>query len=361
MDDIDDDMPAGPDSLEGAPPRQAMPGPATGLERVAAPDEAPPPSGQAAPEGSTSHETSQIGAGSGLQAPGSTNSLAQSLSSVPLASLRGHDHDELFDEERTTIADGLTTEFRDIPATQAPPEEKAALVRPYWETLSHKERVDLLTLDVEILRQRANEVIAKAQKTLAARKAEAERTKADSKDSLDDLAVARGGEGQGPVPEPLMNTAEMLDVRRLRDRSTWKVWQWPVGGQVFFDAESFRQCVKKHLDEDLHGLLPKEEGRPVEKPAEAALRQRMRDLPKPQFPCRTGWCELLQKVHANTRQLQGDMIHPRRPAKVQRATFDQMHAAVREIKVERIITMLEALEQEHEYLMWLALTSGSLR
>ena len=93
MDDIDEDMPAGPDSLEGAPPRQAMPGPATGLERVAAPNEAPPPSGQAAPEGSTSHETSQIGAGSGLQAPGSTNSLAQSLSSVPLASLRGHDHD----------------------------------------------------------------------------------------------------------------------------------------------------------------------------------------------------------------------------------------------------------------------------
>ena len=49
-----------------------------------------------------------------------------------------------------------------------PPQERVAQVRPYWETLSHEERVDLLTLDVEFLRQRANEVTAKAQKALGA-------------------------------------------------------------------------------------------------------------------------------------------------------------------------------------------------
>ncbi len=36
-----------------------------------------------------------------------------------------------------------------------------------------------------------------------------------------------------------------------------------------------RQCVEDHIDEELRAVLPKEEGRPVEKPAEAALRQRM--------------------------------------------------------------------------------------
>ncbi len=60
--------------------------------------------------------------------------------------------------------------------------------------------------------------------------------------------------------------------------------------------------------------------------------------------------ELLQKVHANTRQLQDDMIYPRRPAKGQRVTSDQIHAAVRDTNVELITTMLEALEQEHEFL-----------
>ena len=27
---------------------------------------------------------------------------------------------------------------------------------------------------------------------------------------------------------------------RLLENNTWKVWQWPAGGQEFFDAESFR-------------------------------------------------------------------------------------------------------------------------
>ena len=65
--------------------------------------------------------------------------------------------------------------------------------------------------------------------------------------------------------------------------------------------------------------------------------------------------ELLQKVHANTRQLQDDMIYPRRPTKGQRATSDQIHAAVRDTNVDLITTMLEALEQEHEFLCALVL------
>ncbi len=37
----------------------------------------------------------------------------------------------------------------------------------------------------------------------------------------------------------------------------------------------YRQCVEEHIGEELRAVLPKEEGRAVEKPAEAALRQRM--------------------------------------------------------------------------------------
>lgn len=34
-------------------------------------------------------------------------------------------------------------------------------------------------------------------------------------------------------------------------------------------------CQAQHIAEDLQQLLPREEGKPVEKPAEAALRDRM--------------------------------------------------------------------------------------
>lgn len=62
-----------------------------------------------------------------------------------------------------------------------------------------------------------------------------------------------------------------------------QVWQWPAdddgkGGAEFYDAESFRNCVEEqHLDPELKALLPKDPPgtRPIEKPAEAALRQRM--------------------------------------------------------------------------------------
>ena len=44
----------------------------------------------------------------------------------------------------------------------------------------------------------------------------------------------------------------------------------------YYDAESFRAAVEEEqLDSDLRALLPRPDGKPIEKPAEAALRQRM--------------------------------------------------------------------------------------
>ena len=59
-----------------------------------------------------------------------------------------------------------TPDMQDEPTTQVPPQERVAQVRPYWETLSHEQRVDLLTLDVEFLHQRAVEVTSRTQKQL---------------------------------------------------------------------------------------------------------------------------------------------------------------------------------------------------
>ena len=45
------------------------------------------------------------------------------------------------------------------------------------------------------------------------------------------------------VLEPSLE--EVLDegVKRLRERSTWKLWTWPMDGTEFVDADAFRAHV----------------------------------------------------------------------------------------------------------------------
>ncbi len=62
-------------------------------------------------------------------------------------------------------------------------------------------------------------------------------------------------------------------------RAPAQVWQWQNedgSTKEYYDAESFRAAVEEEqLDSDLRALLPRPDGKPIEKPAEAALRQRM--------------------------------------------------------------------------------------
>jgi hypothetical protein len=72
---------------------------------------------------------------------------------------------------------------------------------------------------------------------------------------------------------------DVLDegIRRLQDKGTWKVWQF--AGSEFYDQESFRSHLHaNHLPQELLHLLPKDDPKGPERPAEAALRQRMTDL-----------------------------------------------------------------------------------
>lgn len=90
-------------------------------------------------------------------------------------------------------------------------------------------------------------------------------------------AVDAGGELVDFCVE--VSLEDVLDegIRRLRDKGTWKVWQF--GGSEFFEQETFKKHLHEaHLPQDLLHLLPKDDPKGPERPAEAALRQRMTDL-----------------------------------------------------------------------------------
>lgn len=63
-------------------------------------------------------------------------------------------------------------------------------------------------------------------------------------------------------------------------RPILQVWRWSEPGdqepKEFYDAETFRQFVEEErLPTELQALLPRDEAKAVEKPAEEQLRKRM--------------------------------------------------------------------------------------
>jgi len=89
-----------------------------------------------------------------------------------------------------------------------------------------------------------------------------------------------------PPPTPLPRGPQNKEAA-----TTWKVWQWPPDGTEFYDSDSFRAHIHEHaLRPELLALLPRDDPKAPEKPAERALRERM--------------SELLVKIQNSTRQLQ---------------------------------------------------------
>ncbi|WIA33521.1 hypothetical protein OEZ86_006646 [Tetradesmus obliquus] len=208
------------------------------------------------------------------------------------------------------------------------PAERVAAVRPMWEQRPHSERVELLTVDLDTLRQQA--------------KAQADKQRATAAAEGGDLAEYAALDV--PLEEVL---AEGL--RRLNNQDTWKVWQFD--GQEFYDADAFRAHVTQHhIRPELLHLLPKDDPKGLERPAEAALRQRMTDL--------------LQQVQLNSRQAQeeqqgaggnsgsggGGSGQTGRGRRAPKNNPEQASSLLRDANVEMISTMLEALEKEHEHL-----------
>eukprot|EP00775_Hariotina_reticulata_P013475 gene13475-13601_t len=204
------------------------------------------------------------------------------------------------------------------------PQERVAAVRPMWEQKPHEQRLQLLTADLETLQQRAKAVTEKARAQ----------------------AVLSGGElldyGMDPPLDVVLDEA----LRRLSSSETWKIWSF--GSQEFYDSESFRNHIQQqHIREELLHLLPKDDPRSTERPAEAALRQRMTDL--------------LQQVQLNHRQAQEDQTGTsgsggtgssggsggRGGRRGPKTNPDQASSLARDGNIDMITQMLEALEKEH--------------
>ncbi|KAL0025091.1 hypothetical protein WJX79_008079 [Trebouxia sp. C0005] len=206
------------------------------------------------------------------------------------------------------------------------PQERVLNVKPCWETIPDEDRVELLSVDLNDLRLRAIDLADKAKKQAAFEAQEA--------------AELNDGTTITVSLEPGLDEIFEEGTRRLLEKSTWKLWQWPPEEREFFDADSFRTYAEEQrIDPELRKLLPRDEGKPIEKPAELALRERM--------------AELLQKVHATNRQLQDNMQtqQTRRVGRRDRSSStDQVPDQIRDSNIELITIILEALEKEHEYL-----------
>lgn len=62
------------------------------------------------------------------------------------------------------------------------------------------------------------------------------------------FAVADAPEGEPLDPallelEPSIEDVLEDGVKRLKEKGTWKLWQWPADGAEMFDAEAFRQHI----------------------------------------------------------------------------------------------------------------------
>jgi hypothetical protein len=132
---------------------------------------------------------------------------------------------------------------------------------------------------------------------------------------------------------------------RLSNQGTWKVWRF--NGQELFDVEAFRAHVRQHhIRPELLHPLPKDDFKSLERPAEAALRQRMTDVLQQ--------LQLNQQHGAvgNSTSSGGGSVQSGRVwgAPVARASSEHASSLLRVADIEMICTMLTALEKEQWHL-----------
>ncbi|GFH10793.1 USP domain-containing protein, partial [Haematococcus lacustris] len=138
------------------------------------------------------------------------------------------------------------------------PQDRADAVRPLWESLSQDDRVSVLSVPVTTLKQKAQHLV------------EAARQQAEADSELDFI---------GLPPETTLEDVLDEGINRLRERSSWKLWTWPLDQSEFTDSEAFRQHIAdKAIKEELHKFLPRDDPKAPERPAEEAFRKRMTDL-----------------------------------------------------------------------------------
>ena len=125
-------------------------------------------------------------------------------------------------------------------------------------------------------------------------------------------------------------------LERLNAQGTWKVWQWNANEAPYACAETFKkEALETRLPEELRTLLPREEGKAAEKPAETALRERM--------------TALINNIH---HQLQSAQDAWRRGQRAVPEGGEQ----TRDANIDLVISILESLQHEHQCLYHTILT-----
>mmetsp|Transcript_9701 Transcript_9701/g.26290 ORF Transcript_9701/g.26290 Transcript_9701/m.26290 type:complete len:665 (+) Transcript_9701:145-2139(+) len=238
------------------------------------------------------------------------------------------------------------------------PNDRVEAVRPLWESLPQAEREKLLTIDLQLLRERAQQASELSKQQQAA---------IESMESTELMLL-----------EPNLDEVLNEGVNRLKERSTWKLWTWPtqptphMEQREFVEAEAFRQhLVDNHISEDLSRFLPRDDPKAPERPAEEAFRLRMVELlsrvqqqtmrqqeeqqlmsSKPGKEYRE-----LGKQHQHQQQAaEGTQVVDTRPIEQQsvyrrrRHHAADMNTVLRDSNVEMVNLILEALEKEHEVL-----------
>jgi len=125
-------------------------------------------------------------------------------------------------------------------------------------------------------------------------------------------------------------------LSRLNEEETWKVWQWNADEAPFTCAEKFKkESLETKLPVELRPLLPREEAKTTEKPAEAALRERM--------------TALINNIHS---QLQSAQEAWRRGQRAVAEPGEQ----TRDANIDLVISILDTLQHEHQCLYQTILT-----
>jgi hypothetical protein len=56
--------------------------------------------------------------------------------------------------------------------------------------------------------------------------------------------------GEAAIPwvnlEPTLDETFEEGIRRLQDRETWKIWQWPMSDKLFYTPEEYKCAADVH-------------------------------------------------------------------------------------------------------------------
>lgn len=144
--------------------------------------------------------------------------------------------------------------------------------------------------------------------------------------------------GNGSMSEILVSALE-----RKQEMSTWRVWIWPHGNEVFPCAESLTKFLHDNvLSPSFQQLLPAECLSDVEAEEQEALRLRMRSLLD----------EVQKDMKDHAEKMNDGAVKATNVRKMRRArlTTDEIVLQTKDRHIDMIIKMAGSLSEEDEFL-----------